>query len=45
MNVAMENTKEMVDGKVTASFGDAFIRGNNGQSLLGNGPFHTNLIL
>ncbi|KAJ9114554.1 U4/U6-U5 snRNP complex subunit lsm6 [Naganishia adeliensis] len=29
MNVAMENTKEMVDGKVTASFGDAFIRGNN----------------
>lgn len=31
MNVAMENTKEMVDGKVTASFGDAFIRGNNGE--------------
>jgi U6 snRNA-associated Sm-like protein LSm6 len=30
MNVAMENTKEMVDGNVTASFGDAFIRGNNG---------------
>ncbi|KAJ9114653.1 U4/U6-U5 snRNP complex subunit lsm6 [Naganishia vaughanmartiniae] len=29
MNVAMENTKEMVDGNVTASFGDAFIRGNN----------------
>jgi U6 snRNA-associated Sm-like protein LSm6 len=33
MNVAMENTKEMVDGKVTASFGDAFIRGNNGEFL------------
>lgn len=31
MNVAMENTKEVVDGQVTASFGDAFIRGNNGE--------------
>ncbi len=30
MNVAMENTKEVVDGDVKAQFGDAFIRGNNG---------------
>ncbi len=34
MNVAMENTKEIVDGQVKAAFGDAFIRGNNGKSLL-----------
>jgi U6 snRNA-associated Sm-like protein LSm6 len=33
MNVAMENTKEMVDGQVKATYGDAFIRGNNGEFL------------
>ncbi len=31
MNVAMESTQEIVDGQVKASFGDAFIRGNNGE--------------
>lgn len=35
MNVAMENTREVVDGQTRASFGDAFIRGNNGESLWG----------
>jgi len=31
MNVALEQTKEYVDGVQTASYGDAFIRGNNGR--------------
>jgi len=30
MNVAMENTHEVVGGQVKNSYGDAFIRGNNG---------------
>lgn len=30
MNIAMEQTEEHVDGKVTNRYGDAFIRGNNG---------------
>jgi hypothetical protein len=41
MNVAMENTKEVVDGQVTASFGDAFIRGNNGQPAFPGSPLQT----
>jgi len=31
MNIAMEQTEEYVDGKLSESFGDAFIRGNNGE--------------
>jgi U6 snRNA-associated Sm-like protein LSm6 len=31
MNVAMENTQELVAGQVKNNFGDAFIRGNNGE--------------
>jgi len=29
MNIALEQTVEHVNGKVTNSYGDAFIRGNN----------------
>ncbi|CAD6578673.1 MAG: U4/U6-U5 snRNP complex subunit lsm6 [Cyphobasidiales sp. Tagirdzhanova-0007] len=29
MNAALENTVELVNGKVTNNYGDAFIRGNN----------------
>ncbi|KAI8057835.1 hypothetical protein BDF22DRAFT_662535 [Syncephalis plumigaleata] len=29
MNIALEQTEECVNGKVTHRFGDAFIRGNN----------------
>lgn len=32
MNIAMENTEELVNGVAKNSFGDAFIRGNNGAS-------------
>lgn len=30
MNIALEQTVEYVDGTKTNSYGDAFIRGNNG---------------
>lgn len=29
MNAALENTEEVVNGKVTNKYGDAFVRGNN----------------
>lgn len=31
MNIALEQTEEHVNGRVTNKYGDAFIRGNNGQ--------------
>jgi U6 snRNA-associated Sm-like protein LSm6 len=31
MNIALEQAKEYVDGKLHRSYGDAFIRGNNGK--------------
>lgn len=31
MNIALEQTKEFVDGKLRRNYGDAFVRGNNGQ--------------
>ena len=31
MNIALEDTKEFVDGKLRRNYGDAFVRGNNGQ--------------
>lgn len=34
MNIALEQTQEYVGGRVTNSYGDAFIRGNNGVSLV-----------
>jgi U6 snRNA-associated Sm-like protein LSm6 len=30
MNIALEQAKEYVDGRLHRSYGDAFIRGNNG---------------
>ena len=30
MNIALEKTEELVDGKLRRKYGDAFIRGNNG---------------
>lgn len=30
MNIALEQTNEIVDGKVRRNYGDAFVRGNNG---------------
>lgn len=34
MNIALEDTKEFVDGKLRRNYGDAFVRGNNGKILL-----------
>jgi len=34
MNIALEGTREFVDGKMRRSYGDAFVRGNNGASIL-----------
>ena len=31
MNIALEKTDEFVNGKLRRSYGDAFVRGNNGQ--------------
>ncbi|KAJ9630468.1 U4/U6-U5 snRNP complex subunit lsm6 [Taxawa tesnikishii (nom. ined.)] len=33
MNIALEQCKEFVDGKMRRNYGDAFIRGNNGQDI------------
>lgn len=33
MNIALEQTQEYVDGELKASYGDCFIRGNNGTSF------------
>lgn len=30
MNIALEKTEEFIDGKLRRSYGDAFVRGNNG---------------
>jgi len=37
MNIALEGTREFVDGKMRRSYGDAFVRGNNGALF----PFHS----
>lgn len=31
MNIALENTEEYVDGRLKNTYGDTFIRGNNGR--------------
>lgn len=31
MNIALEQTKEYVGGKLRKNYGDAFVRGNNGE--------------
>ncbi|KAK3710285.1 U4/U6-U5 snRNP complex subunit lsm6 [Vermiconidia calcicola] len=33
MNIALEQTKEYVEGKLRRNYGDAFVRGNNGKCL------------
>ena len=33
MNIALEQTEEHVNGRVTNRYGDAFIRGNNGEYI------------
>ncbi|KAI4738029.1 hypothetical protein E4T50_11492 [Aureobasidium sp. EXF-12298] len=33
MNIALEQTNEIVDGKARRNYGDAFVRGNNGMRL------------
>jgi len=33
MNIALEQTKEYVDGKMRRNYGDAFVRGNNGMAM------------
>ena len=34
MNIALENTEEYVDGRLKNTYGDTFIRGNNGILLM-----------
>lgn len=38
MNIALEQTEEYVNGVLTNSYGDAFVRGNNGEHLLATAP-------
>jgi len=33
MNIALEQAKEFVDGKLRRNYGDAFVRGNNGSFI------------
>lgn len=33
MNIALEQTREIVNGKLRRSYGDAFVRGNNGETF------------
>ena len=32
MNIALEKTQEYVNGELRRTYGDAFVRGNNGMS-------------
>lgn len=34
MNIALEKTEEYVDGQRRRTYGDAFVRGNNGASYI-----------
>ena len=34
MNIALEKTEEFVNGAKRRTYGDAFVRGNNGKSAL-----------
>lgn len=38
MNIALEQTEEHVNGAVTNRYGDAFIRGNNGEPFFAFRP-------
>jgi U6 snRNA-associated Sm-like protein LSm6 len=37
MNIALEKCQEYVGGKLRRTYGDAFVRGNNGKHNRGNG--------
>ncbi|KAM0690697.1 hypothetical protein Q7P36_009466 [Cladosporium allicinum] len=43
MNIALEGTREFVDGKMRRSYGDAFVRGNN-VTLRNNGLSYANTL-
>ena len=51
MNIALERTEEFVNGAKRRSYGDAFVRGNNGESSQaesiskGKSLFHINSTL
>lgn len=34
MNIALEKTEEFVNGQKRRAYGDAFVRGNNGNAIL-----------
>jgi small nuclear ribonucleoprotein (snRNP)-like protein len=34
MNIAMEQTEEYVNGQLKNTYGDAFVRGNNGKNQI-----------
>ena len=38
MNIALEKTEELIDGKLRRKYGDAFIRGNNGKPFSNKVP-------
>lgn len=38
MNIALENCQEFVNGKLRRTYGDAFVRGNNGMSRCAYAP-------
>jgi U6 snRNA-associated Sm-like protein LSm6 len=42
MNIALEKTEEHVDGVKKRSYGDAFVRGNNGEAQSGCGHAPSN---
>lgn len=44
MNIALEQTKEYVDGKLRRNYGDAFVRGNNGLVYPITIAFHASLL-
>lgn len=37
MNIALEKTEEHIDGVKKRSYGDAFVRGNNGELVANHG--------
>ncbi|KAK4197482.1 hypothetical protein QBC40DRAFT_180902 [Triangularia verruculosa] len=41
MNIALEKTEEYVNGAKRRSYGDAFVRGNNGMLRLSHHHIHT----
>lgn len=44
MNIAMEQTEEYVNGQLKNKYGDAFIRGNNGNKLIPSYIFNHNTL-